>query len=136
MLLGGDELGITHRGNNNAYPLDELNWYDWGEAPHRDMIRRLTALRRAHPSLRRGRARLISGVGACAVEVSDGNERLVIVANPAPNPETSDVPDGQWTVAFDSSGTLTSGAVAGRLEVPAWTVLLLRPVGGEPRAGV
>ena len=31
MLLGGDELGRTQRGNNNAYCQDgELTWFDWG----------------------------------------------------------------------------------------------------------
>jgi isoamylase len=30
MLLGGDELGRTQRGNNNAYCQDnEVSWYDW-----------------------------------------------------------------------------------------------------------
>ena len=30
MLLGGDELGRTQQGNNNAYCQDnELSWLDW-----------------------------------------------------------------------------------------------------------
>ena len=30
MLCGGDELGITHKGNNNAYCQDnELSWLNW-----------------------------------------------------------------------------------------------------------
>ena len=30
MLLGGDEIGRTQRGNNNAYCQDnEISWYDW-----------------------------------------------------------------------------------------------------------
>ena len=30
MLRGGDELGRTQRGNNNAYCQDnELSWLDW-----------------------------------------------------------------------------------------------------------
>ena len=30
MILGGDEIGRTQRGNNNAYCQDnELSWYDW-----------------------------------------------------------------------------------------------------------
>ena len=33
MLLGGDELGRTQRGNNNAYCQDnEISWYDWRAA--------------------------------------------------------------------------------------------------------
>jgi glycogen operon protein len=30
MLLGGDEIGRTQRGNNNAYCQDnDISWYDW-----------------------------------------------------------------------------------------------------------
>ena len=30
MLLGGDELGRTQRGNNNGYCQDnEISWFDW-----------------------------------------------------------------------------------------------------------
>jgi len=33
MLLGGDEIGRTQRGNNNAYNQDnEISWYDWNQA--------------------------------------------------------------------------------------------------------
>jgi len=32
MLLGGDELGRTQRGNNNAYCQDnEISWFDWAD---------------------------------------------------------------------------------------------------------
>jgi glycogen operon protein len=56
MLLGGDEIGRTQRGNNNAWCQDnELSWYDWS-APDERMhafTRRLIALRREHPVFRR-----------------------------------------------------------------------------------
>jgi glycogen operon protein len=58
MLLGGDELGRTQRGNNNAYCQDNaLSWYDW-DAADEDLLRftrRLVAFRAAHPVLRRPR---------------------------------------------------------------------------------
>jgi isoamylase len=58
MLLGGDELGRTQHGNNNAYCQDnEISWYDW-EQVDEDLLeftRRLIALRREHPVLRRRR---------------------------------------------------------------------------------
>jgi isoamylase len=58
MLLGGDELGRTQRGNNNAYCQDnETSWFDW-EHVDRDLlefVRRLSAFRRAHPVLRQRR---------------------------------------------------------------------------------
>src|SRR6202007_1340693 len=58
MLLGGDELGRTQRGNNNAWCHDdELSWYDWNLSPRaeelRQFTRRLIELRREHPVFRR-----------------------------------------------------------------------------------
>jgi glycogen operon protein len=58
MILHGDELGRTQRGNNNAYCQDnELTWVDW-QNPDRGLLeftRLLTALRRRHPVFRRQR---------------------------------------------------------------------------------
>ena len=58
MLLGGDELGRTQHGNNNAYCQDsELSWFDWAATDPEllDFTRRLVRLRRRHPVLRRRR---------------------------------------------------------------------------------
>jgi isoamylase len=55
MLLGGDEMGRTQGGNNNAYCQDtEISWYDWEHADEhlREFTRTALALRRAHPALR------------------------------------------------------------------------------------
>ncbi len=58
MLLGGDECGRTQGGNNNAYCQDnEASWYDW-EHVDTELLgyaKRLIALRREHPVLRRRR---------------------------------------------------------------------------------
>jgi isoamylase len=55
MLLGGDEMGRTQEGNNNAYCQDnEISWHDW-EGMDEDMLaftRTALALRRDHPALR------------------------------------------------------------------------------------
>jgi glycogen operon protein len=56
MLVGGDELGRTQRGNNNAYCQDnEVSWFDWAGADQELLAftRELSALRRAHPVFRR-----------------------------------------------------------------------------------
>ena len=60
MLLAGDEMGRTQRGNNNAYCQDnELSWVDWDLAGRPDnhelleFARCLIELRRKHPALRR-----------------------------------------------------------------------------------
>ena len=58
MLLGGDELGRSQAGNNNAYCQDgPVSWYDW-TAVDTELLaftRRLLSLRRAHPAFRRRR---------------------------------------------------------------------------------
>jgi isoamylase len=60
MLLAGDELGNSQRGNNNAYCQDNpVGWVDWTNGdPEGDLLafaRSLIALRRAHPVFRRPR---------------------------------------------------------------------------------
>ena len=58
MILGGDEMGRTQGGNNNAYCQDsEVSWYDWQnvDEPLLEFTRGLIALRRAHPAFRRRR---------------------------------------------------------------------------------
>jgi len=54
MLLGGDEIGRTQRGNNNAWCQDsELSWFDWELDEEQERLhaftRRLIHLRGAHP---------------------------------------------------------------------------------------
>jgi len=65
MLLGGDELGRTQQGNNNAYCQDnEISWIDWS-AVDEDLLaftRNLVNLRRAHPVFRR--RRFLTGIEA------------------------------------------------------------------------
>jgi glycogen operon protein len=65
MLLGGDELGRTQRGNNNAYCQDNaISWFDWS-SPDDEMLRftkALIRLRRGHPVFRR--QRFLTGVEA------------------------------------------------------------------------
>jgi glycogen operon protein len=58
MLLGGDEIGRTQRGNNNAWCQDnEISWLDWaGVERHADLLRfakLLLRFRADHSALRR-----------------------------------------------------------------------------------
>ena len=60
MLLAGDEMGRTQRGNNNAYCQDnEISWLDWEQAAtEQDLLQfteTLAGLRRDHPLFRRRR---------------------------------------------------------------------------------
>ncbi|MGB8623785.1 MAG: glycogen debranching protein GlgX, partial [Paracoccaceae bacterium] len=70
MILAGDELGNTQRGNNNAYCQDnETSWIDWAAADTDFLAftRRLVAFRKDHPILRQklflhSRERAIDGL--------------------------------------------------------------------------
>ena len=60
MVLHGDEMGRTQRGNNNAYCQDnELSWMDWSlTETNSDLLeftRRVTKFRSEHPVFRRRR---------------------------------------------------------------------------------
>lgn len=58
MLLAGDEMGRTQRGNNNAYCQDNaISWLDWTPSDDQRSLlaftQRVMALRAAHPVFRR-----------------------------------------------------------------------------------
>lgn len=58
MLLGGDEMGRSQQGNNNAYCQDnELSWFDWDNCDrHADLLeftRQVMQFRQQHPVFRR-----------------------------------------------------------------------------------
>jgi len=58
LLLGGDEMGRTQQGNNNAYCQDnEISWTDWAGADTGllEFTRRLISMRAQHPVFRRRR---------------------------------------------------------------------------------
>jgi isoamylase len=58
LLLGGDELGRTQQGNNNAYCQDnEITWFDWSaiDSELLQFTKDVIALRRSHPVFRRRR---------------------------------------------------------------------------------
>ncbi|HWG54957.1 MAG TPA: glycogen debranching protein GlgX [Gaiellaceae bacterium] len=71
MLLGGDEIARTQRGNNNGYCQDnEISWFSWDLDERQERLlaftKRLIAFRRQHPVFRRaefltGEERLGSG---------------------------------------------------------------------------
>jgi len=69
LLLGGDEMGRTQNGNNNAYCQDnEITWVDWEYADKNllDYTQRLIAFRRAHPVFRR--QRFLAGAEAAELQ--------------------------------------------------------------------
>jgi glycogen operon protein len=80
MLLGGDELGRTQHGNNNAYCQDnEISWYDWDDVDDEflEWVSRLVTFRAAHPVFRQRRwfqGRRIRGIEDMAWFRPDGEE--------------------------------------------------------------
>jgi isoamylase len=75
MLLGGDEMARTQRGNNNAYCQDnELSWVDWTLVEENydlvDFARHLIRFRRSRPGLRRDTFLKGATRGAAAKDVS------------------------------------------------------------------
>jgi len=71
MLLAGDAIGRTQRGNNNAYCQDnEISWLDWEAASSNSeftaLVQKVIALRKNHPVFRRRnffQGRAIKGAG-------------------------------------------------------------------------
>jgi isoamylase len=99
MLLAGDEVGRTQRGNNNGYCQDSpLSWVDWESAAgHADLAEftgALSALRRAHPVFRR--RRFFSGRPARA---DPGSLRDIIWLTPSGREMT----DADWNVGYARS---------------------------------
>jgi isoamylase len=82
MLLGGDEIGRSQRGNNNAYCQDnEISWFNWdlvkGNEDLVNFCRELVYFRRQHPVFRRRKwfqGQAIRGVPDINWYNSDGTE--------------------------------------------------------------
>jgi glycogen operon protein len=114
MLLGGDEMGRTQQGNNNAYCQDnEITWLDWSRSDTGllNFTKRLVALRRAHPVFRR--SRFLAGAEAAelrwftpagtemtAADWSDaGALAIALYLDGSDDPDRAE--DGTWLVDDD-----------------------------------
>ena len=81
MLLGGDEMGRTQGGNNNAYCQDnEISWFDWARRDEAliEFVSQLCKLRREHPVFRRHRwfqGRPVHGSGVADIAWFDPTGR-------------------------------------------------------------
>ncbi|WP_300320964.1 glycogen debranching protein GlgX [Accumulibacter sp.] len=116
MLQGGDELGRTQAGNNNAYCQDnEMTWLDWRNADSVliDFVAGLIALRQRFPQLRR--SRWLTGEADSAGVTSDDRQPDVLWWHPAGRPMA--VNDWQ-------SATLGTFAMLLGAEAPGGTPLL------------
>jgi isoamylase len=99
MLLGGDEMGRTQQGNNNAYCQDSaLSWFDWTQVDH-DLLawtRALVGIRREHPVFRQRRffqGRSVRGAGR--------GDNLPDIA--WFRPDGDEMTDADWNVGYAKS---------------------------------
>jgi glycogen debranching enzyme GlgX len=149
MLLAGDDIGHSQRGNNNAYCQDNaISWLDWEHADESMLAatRAIIALRQRYPALRHTgwhTSETIDWYQADGAALDDAAWNtwgpLAICLHPAPDSaaclllfnvqaEAIDfiLPAGAWRVAFNSADDdLPADAVQGRMAVPAHAVLLL-----------
>ncbi|MFO7761982.1 MAG: glycogen debranching protein GlgX [Thermodesulfobacteriota bacterium] len=148
MLLGGDEIGRSQQGNNNAYCQDnEISWYDWEQADQEllEFCQRLIHFRHEHPVFRRRRwfqglpihgaeNKDIAWFTVEGKQMSDENweERaacsLGIFLNgetiPNPNPKGDPVTDANFYVIFNAHHKALSFILPG----PEWGGQWLREI--------
>ena len=117
MLLGGDEMGRTQGGNNNAYCQDnEISWFNWDlDENARSLIEftsRLAQLRREHPALRR--RNFFQGRPIYGSEIHDISWF---------RPDGEAMADEEWTNAWSRTvGMRLGGEALGELDAEGNTI--------------
>lgn len=150
MLLGGDEMGRTQRGNNNGYCQDnELSWLDWnlpeGNADLLKFTSELIYLRRQHRVFHRrkwfqGRAIHGSGITDIAWFNADGGEMtdeewevgyaktLAVFLNgqeiPARGPKGERIIDDDFLLFFNAHYEMVEFSLAEGLRDKEWTIVI------------
>ena len=148
MLLGGDEIGRTQQGNNNAYCQDnEISWFDWASADQGllEYVRALSAFRHEHPVFRRRRwfqGRSLRGTDAVDIGwFTPGGElmseedwrvgfakSLAVFLNgqaiPTPNSRGERVVDDTFLVLFNAHHEAMTFTVPGGGYGQSWRVVL------------
>jgi glycogen operon protein len=158
MLLGGDEIGRTQRGNNNAYCQDNpISWYDWSsvDEPLLQFTRGLIRLRQRHPVFCRRRwfqGRPIHGTGVSDIgwftpggaEMSEQDwqagfaKSLGVFLNgdaiASPNERGERVTDKSFYVMFNAHHQSLSFTLPEAKWGRRWTELLNTADGADPAA--
>ncbi len=112
MLLAGDELGQTQKGNNNTYCQDnDLSWLDWDLTPEREKFlafaKKVTQIWWEQPVFKRPKffnGRQIRGAGITDVSWF--------------NPHGTDMADGEWDGPMKCLGMRLAGDLIS--EVDEW----------------
>ncbi|CAM4122577.1 glycogen debranching protein GlgX [Palleronia rufa] len=148
MLLAGDELGNSQDGNNNAYCQDnEIGWTQWdtGREALSDTVAALAEIRRRHPLIDATRfdaeaAVTWRGPDASALDDTDWTDdavplvmdvgaddaRMLIVFNGGDD-ATLTLPEGAWTIAFQSEPDAAATLDGLTLTVGWQSVVVLEP---------
>ncbi len=148
MLGGGDELGRTQRGNNNAYCQDnEISWYDWEHADKelQAFSSRLIAFRQRHAVFCRRRwfqgrpihGTQVSDIGwftPAGVEMSEEDwnagfaKSLAVFLNgaaiPSPSERGEPVNDSTYYLLFNSHHEPLDFTIPDRKWGERWSVVL------------
>jgi len=110
MISGGDEVGRTQQGNNNAYCQDnEVSWTDWDlddeQRAFLEFTRRLVRFRLAQPVLLRGKylqGRPIRGAGVKDIYWLD--------------PAGREMTDADWNASFHALGMVLVGTAIDEID--------------------
>ena len=148
MFLGGDEMGRTQFGNNNAYCQDnEISWFDWTLRDENIVLlgftRRLMEFRSRHPVFRRRRwfrGRAIQGAPDIAWFTPQGTEMtqeeweaafarsIAVFFNgdqlPDPAPDGTPVSDDSFIVLFNAHDDTVAFTMPEASWGEEWTTVL------------
>jgi isoamylase len=150
MLVGGDEIGRTQRGNNNAYCQDnDISWFDWDlKEANEDLlnfVRELIYFRRQHPVFRRrkwfqGQAIHGSGVTDIGWYNPDGSEMtqqqwdvgyaksiaLFLNGNkiPSPGPQGQKISDDSFLIFFNAHYEMLEFALPAQFKDETWNLVI------------
>lgn len=153
MLLAGDEIGHSQRGNNNAYCQDNTTtWLDWAQADQAlcTFVQNLVALRQRLVLLqaRQWWQTLVSAQGpaafwrdaagqplsaaawedpcsqAIALQLQGAGQGVLLLLNPQPEPVTFALPPPGWQLRLDTSATTHDRLLGATESVPAGTLWL------------
>jgi glycogen operon protein len=136
MVLGGDEIGRSQSGNNNAYCQDnEMSWLDWDLDPAElelfDFVRDLISIMQSNPILRR--RDFFSGKVVSGTHTKD----VTWI-----RPDGQEMSDAEWTDRENRTiGMLVVGRAADEVDVRGRaargdTLLLLLNAGARSRSYV
>jgi glycogen operon protein len=153
MLLAGDEIGHSQRGNNNAYCQDNtITWLDWAQADQAlcTFVQKVLALRQRLVLLQAGQwwQTLASAHGpaahwrdaagqpltaaawddprsqALALQLQGAGQGVLLLLNPQPEPVTFTLPPTGWQLQLDTSATTNDRLLGATETLPAGALWL------------